>query len=370
MSNQTSPLRAALFFGGVSSEYEISCISAAAWAGALREPPCRERYEVIRVGITKDGRWLRYDGGTAAMADGSWAADPACRPCILSPDRSVHGLLEQQPDGSWQAVRIDVALPVLHGKNGEDGAIQGPFELAGIPYVGCGVLASAVCMDKAVANTLMDASGVPHCRWTWAAAWEAADFDALAARVEGKLPYPIFVKPANAGSSVGISKAHDRAELRAAVATALAEDTKVVFEEFIDGQEVECAAIGNPETGVTVTRPGEILAGDEFYTYDDKYKNGVSQVVIPARLPEEKLDEVRENAKKAYLALGCSGLSRCDFFVEKGTGRVLCNELNTLPGFTAISMYPKLMEACQGLRFAALLDTLIDLALRKRKGRY
>ena len=235
---------------------------------------------------------------------------------------------------------------------------------------GCGVLGSVVCMDKAVANTLMDASGVPHCQWTWASAWEAADFDALAARVEAKLAYPIFVKPANAGSSVGISKAHSREELRRAVEVALAEDTKVVFEEFIDGQEVECAAIGNPETGVTVTHPGEILAGAEFYTYDDKYKNGVSQVLIPARLSPEKLDEVSAAAKKAYLALGCTGLSRCDFFVEKKTGRVLCNELNTMPGFTAISMYPKLMESEQGLSFSALADKLIGLALSKRKGRY
>ena len=305
MSNETAnPLRVALFFGGVSSEHEISCISAAAWAGALNEPPCREKYQVVRVGITKDGRWLRYDGGTAAMADGSWQNDPACRPCILSPDRSVHGLMEQQPDGSWQTLPVDVAVPMLHGKNGEDGTIQGLFEIAGIPYVGCGVLGSAVCMDKAVANTLMDASGVPHCRWTWAAAEEAADFDALADRVESRLVYPIFVKPANAGSSVGISKAHTRTELRAAVDVALAEDAKVIFEEFIDGQEVECAAIGNPETGVSVTRPGEILAGAEFYTYDDKYKNGVSQVVIPAHLSDEKLDEVRDAAKAAYLALG------------------------------------------------------------------
>ena len=370
MSNQNPPLRVALFFGGVSSEHEISCISAAAWAGALNQAPCRDKYEVIRVGITADGRWLRYDGSTAAMADGSWAQDASCRLCVVSPDRSVHGLLEQQPDGSWTAIRIDAAVPMLHGKNGEDGTIQGLFEIAGIPYVGCGVLGSAVCMDKAVANTLMDASGVPHCRWTWASAWEAADFAALADRVEAKLVYPIFVKPANAGSSVGISKAHNREELRRAVTVALAEDTKVVFEEFIDGQEVECAAIGNPETGVTVTHPGEILAGAEFYTYDDKYKNGVSQVLIPARLSPEKLDEVSAAAKKAYLALGCTGLSRCDFFVEKSTGRVLCNELNTMPGFTAISMYPKLMESEQGLGFSALADKLIGLALSKRKGRY
>ena len=260
----------------------------------------------------------------------------------------------------------------FHGKNGEDGTIQGLFELARIPYVGCGVLGSAVCMDKAVANTIMDAAGVPHCKWASAIRAELeGDHKTLLDSIEQRLGYPIFVKPANAGSSVGITKATDRAVLEQAVVTALKEDDKVVFEEFIDGQEVECAAIGNPDDPATVstTRPGEILAGAEFYTYDDKYKNGVSQTVIPARLSEEKLDEVRTEARRAYLALGCAGLSRCDFFVERGTGRVLCNELNTLPGFTSISMYPKLMEH-EGLSYAQLVDRLLQLALHRRKGAY
>ncbi len=258
----------------------------------------------------------------------------------------------------------------MHGKNGEDGTIQGLFELARIPYVGCGVLGSAVCMDKAVANTIMDAAGVPHCKWASAIRAELeGDHKTLLDSIEQRLGYPIFVKPANAGSSVGITKATDRAVLEQAVVTALKEDDKVVFEEFIDGQEVECAAIGNPDDPATVstTRPGEILAGAEFYTYDDKYKNGVSQTVIPAHLSEEKLDEVRTEARRAYLALGCAGLSRCDFFVERGTGRVLCNELNTLPGFTSISMYPKLMEH-EGLSYAQLVDRLLQLALHRRKG--
>ena len=260
----------------------------------------------------------------------------------------------------------------MHGKNGEDGTIQGLFELARIPYVGCGVLGSAVCMDKAVANALMDAAGVPHCKWVAAS---RADLElngpVVLDGIEAKLGYPIFVKPANAGSSVGISKAADRAALEKGVEIALREDDKVVFEECVDAQEVECAAIGNPDDPSTVstTRPGEILAGAEFYTYDDKYKNGVSQTVIPAHLNEEKLDEVRAEARKAYLALGCSGLSRCDFFVERGTGRVLCNELNTLPGFTSISMYPKLMEH-EGYSYPALVDKLLTLAVHRRKGAY
>ena len=258
-------------------------------------------------------------------------------------------------------VQLDAVFPVLHGKNGEDGTVQGLLELAGIPYVGCGVLASAVCMDKAVANTLLDAAGIPRCEWDWAWKSDCGDFDPLEARLAPKLGYPMFVKPANAGSSVGISKAADREGLRRAIQVALAEDDKVVFERFVEGQEVECAAIGNLG-GESTTRPGEILAGDEFYTYEDKYKNGVSRTLIPAHLSEEKLDEVKELARRAYRVLGCSGLARCDFFVEKDTGRVLLNELNTLPGFTAISMYPKLMEAA-GVPLPQLVTRLVGLAL-------
>lgn len=369
---ESSRQRVALLFGGVSSEHEVSCVSAAAWLRALALPPCHEKYEVIAVGITPAGRWLRYTGTPDAIADGSWQQDAAhCTPCVLSPDRADHGLLLRTEHGT-EVLPIDVVAPVLHGKNGEDGTMQGLLELTALPYVGCGVLASAVCMDKAVANTLMDAAGVPHCRWCSATRAEVeADTTEVLDRVEHALPYPVFVKPANAGSSVGISKAADRAALRAAIDTALAEDDKVVFEEFIDGQEVECAAFGDPAAPATVqvTRPGEILAGAEFYTYDDKYKNGVSQTVIPARLSEQKLMEVRAAALHAYLALGCCGLSRCDFFVERGTGRVLCNEINTLPGFTAISMYPKLMEH-EGQSFPALVDALLQLALQKKRGAY
>lgn len=369
--NNRVPLRVALFFGSISSEHEISRISAATWARALSTAPYRDKYALTLVGITKQGRWLRYDGPIAALGDGSWEQHPSCTPCVLSPDRGHHGLL-LGAGGQTAVLPIDLAVPMLHGKNGEDGTIQGLLELAGIPYVGCGVLASAVCMDKAVANTLMDAAGVPHCKWCSATRAEIeAGADAVLDRVEGLLPYPVFVKPANAGSSVGVTKAAGRTALRAALEVALAEDDKVVFEEFIDGQEVECAAIGNPDdpAHITATRPGEILAGAEFYTYDDKYKNGVSQTVIPARLSEEKLDEVAAQARRAYLALGCAGLARCDFFVERGTGRVLCNELNTMPGFTPISMYSKLMEH-EGLGFAAMADRLIGLALCRRKGAY
>ena len=359
--NTNSKLRVALFFGGVSSEHDVSCVSASAWLRALGQEPCADKYEVFPVGITKDGRWLACRPTPEAMADGSWEQGD-CTPCVLSPDRKDHGIWLLK-DGRAELVHIDICAPVMHGKNGEDGTIQGLFELARIPYVGCGVLASAACMDKGVANALFEANDIPHTKWLAANRWQIeSDLEGVCAGVEAKLGWPVFVKPANAGSSVGISKVSNREELKKAIALALENDRKVVFEAFVDGQEVECAVIGSDPA--VATRPGEILAGAEFYTYDDKYKNGVSQTVIPAHLPEEKLDEVKTYAAMAYTALGCEGLARCDFFVEKGTGRVMINEINTFPGFTSISMYPKLMEH-EGLPVPALIDRLIELALER-----
>lgn len=350
-------LNVALLFGGVSSEHEVSRVSAKTFADHLSE----DKYRVYKIGITKDGRWLYYPGPSSKMPDGSWELDEGCQQCILSPDRADHGLLLRGRDGQAIVLPVDLVIPVLHGKNGEDGTVQGLLELAGLPYVGCGVLASAVCMDKAVANTLLDAAGVPRCQWTWADRAECADFDALEARVSARLGYPVFVKPANAGSSVGISKAADSEALRRAVAVALAEDDKVVFERLVTGQEVECAVLGNGPAAST--RPGEILASEEFYTYEDKYLLGTSRTVIPAHLAPEKLDEVKAIAERAYAALGCQGLARCDFFVEKD-GTVLINEVNTMPGFTAISMYPKLMEEA-GTPLPLLVDRLVQLALER-----
>ena len=352
-----------VLFGGMSSEHEVSRVSA----GTVVTNMDRSKYEVMTIGITKAGRWLYTEATTAQMADGSWEELAGNMPCVLSPDRADHGLILFTPAGQVEKIHVDVVVPVLHGLWGEDGTVQGLLELAGIPYVGCGVLASAVCMDKAVANALFDANGVPHTKWAAASRWEIeSDPEGVCDGVIAKLGWPIFVKPANAGSSVGISKASDRAQLKDAIQLALRNDRKIVFEAFVDGQEVECAVIGSDPA--VSTRPGEILAGAEFYTYDDKYKNGVSQTVIPAHLPEEKLDEVKTYAAMAYTALNCEGLARCDFFVEKGTGRVLINEINTLPGFTSISMYPKLMEH-EGVPVPALIDQLIALAL-ERKDRF
>ena len=349
----------ALLFGGMSSEHEVSCVSVGNFVRNID----RSKYEVLTVGITKEGRWLYTEATAEQMADGSWEELPGNMACVISPDRADHGMILFTPDGRVEKMHLDVVIPVLHGLWGEDGTVQGLLELAGIAYVGCGVLASSVCMDKAVANALFEANGVPHTKWVAANRWEIEkDLEGVCAGVEQKLGWPVFVKPANAGSSVGISKVSSQEELKAAIALALENDRKVVFEAFVDGQEVECAVIGSDPA--VATRPGEILAGAEFYTYDDKYKNGVSQTVIPAHLPEAKLDEVKTYAAMAYTALNCEGLARCDFFVEKNTGRVLINEINTFPGFTPISMYPKLMEH-EGTPVPALIDHLIELALER-----
>ena len=358
---QSEKMCVVLLFGGMSSEHEVSRVSVGNFVNNID----REKYETLAVGITKEGRWLYTEATAAQMADGSWEELPGNMACVISPDRADHGMILFTPDGRVEKMHLDVVIPVLHGLWGEDGTVQGLLELAGIAYVGCGVLASSVCMDKAVANALFEANGVPHTKWVAANRWEIEkDLEGVCAGVEQKLGWPVFVKPANAGSSVGISKVSNQEELKAAIALALENDRKVVFEAFVDGQEVECAVIGSDPA--VATHPGEILAGAEFYTYDDKYKNGVSQVVIPANLPEEKLDEVKTYAAMAYTALNCEGLARCDFFVEHGTGRVLINEINTFPGFTSISMYPKLMEH-EGLPVPALIDRLIALALERKE---
>ena len=358
---QSEKMCVVLLFGGMSSEHEVSRVSVGNFVNNID----REKYEVLTVGITKEGRWLYTEATAAQMADGSWEELAGNMACVISPDRADHGMILFTPEGHVEKVHVDVVIPVLHGLWGEDGTVQGLLELAGIPYVGCGVLASAVCMDKAVANALFEANGVPHTRWLAADRWEIeSDLEGVCDDVEKKLGWPVFVKPANAGSSVGISKVSSRDELKKAIDLALENDRKVVFEAFVDGQEVECAVIGSDPA--VATRPGEILAGAEFYTYDDKYKNGVSQTVIPAHLPEAKLDEVKTYAAMAYTALNCEGLARCDFFVEKCSGLVLINEIYTFPGFTSISMYPKLMEH-EGLPVPQLIDRLIALALERKE---
>ncbi len=348
----------AVIFGGKSSEHEVSRVSA---SYVIQNIPA-DKYNIYTIGITKQGRWLLYSGPVDAIADGSWEHDAGNKRAFIAPAPTVGGMVVL--DGSTSSiVPLDVIFPVLHGKNGEDGTIQGLFELSGIPYVGCGVLASAGCMDKAVTNILLEHFGIDQAAFTW---FYASDYQKNPRKyldqVENELKgYPVFVKPANAGSSVGISKAHDRDELQKAIELAAKEDSKLVIEENIVGYEVECAVMGNDEPVASV--PGQIAPASEFYDYDAKYNNAQSQLFIPAKISTELQETVKATALKAYRAIGCTGLSRVDFFVTED-GRVLLNEINTLPGFTSISMYPKL-KAADGLEGSDLIETLIQYAFER-----
>lgn len=355
--NKSAKLSLAVIFGGVSSEHEVSRMSVT----SILENLSNERYEVHMVGITKEGRWLLYTGPVEDILSGAWEQGPVT-PAFLSPDPSVHGLVALR-DGKAETIHVDVIFPALHGKNGEDGTIQGLFQLSGIPYVGCDTESSAICMDKAVTHSLLSSADIEqaHYLWFYADRFDAAP-DTIKNKIQARLDFPVFVKPSNAGSSVGVSKVERFEDLDQAIRKAAREDKKVVVEEGITGQEVEVAVLGNRDCDASIV--GEIGASAQFYDYDDKYINGTSQLYIPARIPEEASEKIRQTAVRAYRLLGCSGLARVDFFVTAGDNRVILNEINTLPGFTSISMYPKLWMA-MGLSYGELLDKLIELALQR-----
>ena len=355
--NKSAKLSLAVIFGGVSSEHEVSRMSVT----SILENLSNERYEVHMVGITKEGRWLLYTGPVEDILSGAWEQGPVT-PAFLSPDPSVHGLVALR-DGKAETIHVDVIFPALHGKNGEDGTIQGLFQLSGIPYVGCDTESSAICMDKAVTHSLLSSADIEqaHYLWFYADRFDAAP-DTIKNKIQARLDFPVFVKPSNAGSSVGVSKVERFEDLDQAIRKAAREDKKVVVEEGITGQEVEVAVLGNRDCEASIV--GEIGASAQFYDYDDKYINGTSQLYIPARIPQEVSEKIRQTAVRAYRLLGCSGLARVDFFVTAGDNRVILNEINTLPGFTSISMYPKLWMA-MGLSYGELLDKLIELALQR-----
>lgn len=348
----------AVLFGGASSEHEVSRVSA---SYVIDHIPS-DKYEVIRIGITKQGRWYLYNGSLDDIRSGAWENNPENRVAFISPDTSVKGIVVLEGEKA-EIIPIDVAFPVLHGKYGEDGTVQGLFRLAGIPFVGCDVLASADCMDKIVSNIIFEHEKIEQAAFTWLYAYEyRQNQQNCLDKVEKALPaYPIFVKPSNAGSSVGVTKANSREELKKAIEIAMREDDRILFEETIVGKEVECAVMGNDHPIAAV--PGEIAPANEFYDYEAKYQNDASLLFIPARISEELAEKVRTTAIRAYKAIGCTGLSRVDFFVTDD-GRVLLNEINTLPGFTSISMYPKLMAA-YGLKGSDLIEKLIDYAFER-----
>lgn len=346
--------KVAVIFGGVSSEHEVSRLSVT----SVLQNMDSTKYTPIVIGITKDGEWLRFDGDVALIKDGGWEKDfENLYPVVLSPDRKLHGIMTLR-GSNWESERIDIVFPVLHGKNGEDGTIQGLFELAGIPYVGCDVIASANCMDKDIAKQLFTQAGIPNSKWITVLPNCMEQFDIVDEQVTAQLTYPVFVKPANAGSSVGVSKAHNKQELRTALELAFLHDRKVIIEETIVGAEVECAVMGN-STPVASKVLGEIVPVGGVYDYEGKYVNDTTKLYIPARISEETTKLIRETAVKAYIALGCTGLSRIDFFATK-EGIVL-NEINTLPGFTSISMYPKLFMASD-MSYSEIITRLLELA--------
>ncbi len=357
MTNENK-IRVAVLFGGVSSEHEISLMSA---ESVLKNLP--DKYEVIRIGITKDGRWVEYTGKNEEITDQSWETDDRLRTAVVSPDRSHKGILMIGKDKT-KIVPVDICFPVLHGKHGEDGTIQGLFQLAGLPFVGCDSISSANCMDKEMTHTILEAHGIKMAKWTIVNKEKMQDFEHFAQQAEEKLGYPMFVKPANAGSSVGVGKAHNREELKAVCETALKEDYKAVVEECIEMQEVETAVLGNsdPKAAGVV---GELVPVVEFYTYEAKYIDGTTALHIPGRVSEETSLKLRQTAEKAFRAIGCEGFARIDFFVRKSDGEIILNEINTIPGFTSISMYPKLWAHC-GMSYSELLDRLIQLGLERR----
>ena len=346
--------RIAVLFGGQSSEHEVSCMSAPNVIDHIN----KEKYEVLLIGITEAGQWLKAES-VEDIRSGAWKESKVG--AILSPDATQKGVLLVEA-GRVELVPVDVVFPVLHGLWGEDGTVQGIFELAGIPYVGCGVLASAVSMDKVYTKLVVDALGVRQAAYVLVLGSELDDMDAAVAKVEAKLEYPVFVKPSCSGSSRGVNKAHDRAELATALREAACHDQKILVEETIIGREIECAVLGSDE--VKASGVGEILAAASFYDFEAKYYNAESKTVLDPVLPEGAVEAVRDAAVRIFKAVDGFGLSRVDFFVQEDGG-VVFNEINTLPGFTAISMYPTLWEN-KGVSKDELVERLIQTAFERK----
>ncbi|MBQ6839563.1 MAG: D-alanine--D-alanine ligase [Oscillospiraceae bacterium] len=349
-------LNVCVLFGGISPEHDVSLRSAESVLNNMDT----EKYNIFPVGITKDGKWILFGGKDySLLPGGAWQNHPENRPAAISPVRG-QGLLIFEGDCVVQEL-IDVVFPVLHGENGEDGAMQGLLQMAGIPYVGPHVSASAVAMDKTLTKLVVDIAGVPQAAWELVRSESLEhQLDSIVERLENRFDYPMFVKPAGTGSSVGVSKAADRESLVKALRHAGTFDKKILVEEFIHGREIEVAVMGNESPVASIC--GEIDSGAEFYDYDAKYITDTSVAYIPARIGEDVAEKVRDAAVQVYTAVGCRGLSRVDFFVTYEDERLVFNEINTLPGFTSISMFPKLFAA-SGIPYDQLIDQLLELAM-------
>ena len=350
----------AVLFGGQSSEHEVSCMSARTIVEAI-DP---EKYTVLLIGITKKGEWLYVDC-IDQIVDGTW--ENSTRRAIILPDAGLKSVMvfernELKESITSSILPVDLVFPALHGLRGEDGTVQGLFELAKLPYVGCGVLSSALSMDKLYTKQIVSRLGIRQAAYIGVQREELNDLEQVACRVEEALTYPVFIKPSNAGSSRGVSRARSREELFCGLSEAAKHDRKILVEEEIQGRELECAVFGG--MSFQVSGVGEILAAAEFYDYDAKYNNEESKTVISPKLPEGKTEEIRNAAGRIFAAVDGFGLARVDFFLEAGTNEVVFNEINTMPGFTSISMYPMLWEE-QGISKRDLVEGLLKLALER-----
>lgn len=365
-----------VIFGGKSSEHEVSLWSA---ASVIKNIDVK-KYNVSMIGITKAGKWLHYTGPLELIEDGKWESSPFIVPVAIdlaSPRAAIisqgtkQKLLNSQkirqevsglkyPKAEDTEIKADVIFPVLHGKNGEDGTIQGFLEIANIPYVGCGVLASAACMDKHFTHIMLESAGILKTKLIAVMHWEMEDLEKLLSKLDSELGYPMFIKPANAGSSVGVTKVNSKGEILDALKTAFLHDKKVVAEKGVTGREIEVSVMGGEEP-VSSKVAGEIAPENGFYDYNGKYLNDSTKLYVPADIDEITLYNLRKTAENAYRVMGCRGLARIDFFVDE-KGRIILNEINTLPGFTSISMFPKLFEH-SGIPYSQLIDKLITQAL-------
>ena len=346
-----------VMFGGPSAEYDVSLVSAYNVLNNID----KNIYDIVTIGITKEGKWLLYTGEYDKIKNDNWLED-SCVPAFLSPEKDSKEIIILGK--TVKREKIDCIFPVMHGRMVEDGRLQGLLEMSGTPFVGCGTFASVNCMDKIATHIFLSAAGIKNSRWM---EFDISAFsgNSIVKEVEENFNYPVFVKPANTGSSIGISKVTDRNMLLSALDTAFEFDKRILVEEFIDGHEVECAVMGNGNP--IAAEVGQIIPANDFYDYNAKYHDDKSILKIPADIGEKTKAEVQRLAKKAYKLFCCEGLARVDFFVERTTGEIYLNELNTLPGFTEISMYSKLFAAV-GVPYPKLLNKLIGYALEEKKG--
>ncbi len=342
----------AVIFGGYSNEYEVSLQSAY----SMIENLSTEKYNVILLGITQQGEWLKYSGNIEQILSNTWQKHITCVPAVISPDRKIHGIILTPEKGKTAIIPIDVAFPILHGKNGEDGTVQGLLELAGIPYVGCGILSSALCMDKDIAHKLVSLAGIKT-PVSIVLCSQISEVELL--KRTAHLHYPLFVKPANAGSSFGITKVLETGDLSGAVETAFRYDSKVILEEAISGFEVGCAVLGNRT--LTIGEVDEIELSQGFFDYIEKYTLKTSKIHMPARIDAEVTERIKQTAATIYRTLNCSGLARVDMFLTPEK-EIVFSEVNTIPGFTSHSRYPNMLKGI-GMSFEQIVDELIRLAI-------